>query len=127
MNELDRRKLKLLVHLAKVDGKFEKSEHKLLKQFVREKRLSQSMLKGEHDPFPIDHHMWGTDCKIELLYWAIRLIQADDVIHEQELKFGRDVAMKLNFKEDVVSYFAYKPMIDYDSFQSVVRKEWMKA
>lgn len=124
MNEIDKRKLNLLVHLAKVDGKYDKSEHKLLKQFLREKRLTNSMLTSANTPLSGDY-LGEVDSKIELLFWAIKLIQADQVIHDKEIAFGKDLAAKLNFKEDIITHYAYKPVNDYKAFQSEVKQSWM--
>jgi len=47
MNILERKKINLLVHLAKIDGKFEKSEKALLKSFLHEKGITGINLEGE--------------------------------------------------------------------------------
>ena len=127
MNEVDKRKLNLLVHLAKVDGKYAKSERKLLQQFIAEKGLSYDLLEEGGDlDFNNDYFM-EVDTKIELLYWMIRTIQADHIVHEKELTFGRNLASKLNFKKEIVSYYANKPMGDYQLFQSEIKQLWLSG
>jgi uncharacterized membrane protein YebE (DUF533 family) len=125
MNEIDKRKLNLLVHLARVDGKYDKSERRLLQQFVMEKGLDTKLLNGKGECDPGHNFLTEPDAKIELLYWAIRLIQADQVIHNKELAFGKSLASKLNFKDEIVAYYANTPLGDFGSFQQEVKQIWM--
>jgi len=125
MNEVDKRKLNLLVHLAKGDGKYEKSERKLLQQFVAEKGLSYDLLEESGDTNFDKDSFIETDTKIEFLYWMIRIIQADHLVHEKELTIGGNLASKLNFKREIVAYYANKPMGDFKLFQSEVKQLWL--
>lgn len=124
MNTLERKKLNMLVHLAKADGKFEKSEKELLKLFLSEKGLDESQLQKEEQPMNFADFT-ETDDKIELLYWAIKLIQADQVIHEKEIVFCKNLAMKLKFKEEIIAQYAYNPLPDYALFEQEVKKFWL--
>lgn len=125
MNEIDKRKLNMLVHLAKVDGKFAKSERSLLHQFVKEKGLQETMLDGEGESLPYSEIKADTNGKIDLLFWVLRLIKADDVIHDKELIYARSLAIKLNFKEEIITHFITKPLPDYDKFENEVNRFWL--
>jgi len=125
MNEVDKRKLNLLVHLAKVDGKYSKSERKLLQQFIAEKGLSYDLLEEGGDTDFDKDSFTEVDTKIELLYWMIRTIQADHIVHEKELTVGCNLASKLNFKKEIVAYYANKPMGDYKLFQHEIKQLWL--
>jgi len=122
MNVLEKRKLNLLVHLAKVDGRFEKSEQELLKSFIQEKGLSASSTNGEY-PIKFSDFTHSNE-KIELLYWALRMIQVDEVIHEKELSFCRSLALKLNFKPGVIDRFAHNPLPSFEEFEREVCRDW---
>lgn len=122
MNVLEKRKLNLLVHLAKVDGRFEKSEQELLKSFIREKGLTTSSI-NEQQPIKFSDFIHSNE-KIELLYWSLRLIQADEVIHEKELLFCRNLALKLNFKPEVIDRFAHNPLPSFVDFDREVSRDW---
>ncbi len=125
MNEIDKRKLNMLLHLAKVDGRFEKSERKLLHEFIEEKGLLASTLDEEEQPMKFGEMSDKVDAKIELLYWAIKLIQADQIIHEKELIFCKNLASKLHFKEEIVTNYVYKPLPDFSVFEREVMSFWI--
>ncbi len=96
-----------------------------MQQFVAEKGLGDHLPDEDIDLLQSAIYFEGTDTRIELLYWAITLIQADQVVHDKELAFGRTLASKLSFKEGIVSYYANKPMGDYKSFENEVKLLWL--
>ena len=105
MNEILRKKLNLLVHLANVDGNFEESEREVLTSMLKEAgepnmKYSESVGHVGLDDF--------TDSKIskhDILYWALRLIKADGIIHADEAAYCKALAVKLNYKPEVVDFF----------------------
>lgn len=124
MNTLERKKFNMLVHLAKADGKFEKSEKDLLKLFLSEKGLDESQLYKEEQPMNFNDFT-DADAKVELLYWAIKLIQADQVIHEKEILFCKNLALKLKFKEEIIDQYAHSTLPDYARFEQEIKKFWL--
>jgi len=125
MNEIGRRKLNLLLHLARVDGKFVNSERRLLQQFIEEMGLADSSLDDDKGPIDFNVLTDGTEAKIELLYWALKLVQVDQVIDENEISFCNKLARKLTFKEEIVSHFVHDPLPEYKSFVKEVRSFWI--
>lgn len=123
MNEIDKRKLNLLVHLAKVDGRFVHSERKILEDFIKEKGLIAESLEKEEEPFHIDEYS-HEDEKIELLYWALKVIQADDELHESEIRFCESLADKLNLDKNVVRHYFNKPVPEFEDFQRELRAKF---
>ena len=108
MNKYTKRKLNLLIYLANVDGKFHKAEKALLQEFVKEKgfdigdfRLLETYDEKNHD-LPL------VDDKKEMLFLAIKLIQADNVIDKKELAFCKDIAAKLGYNADVIDEYAHQ-------------------
>ena len=124
MQTLEKRKLNLLVHLAKVDGRFEKSEQELLKLFVREKGLDESQLHDEEHPIKLSDFTHSGE-KIELLHWALRLIQADKIIHDKEVLFCKNLASKLNFKPEIIDHYAHSSLPEYAAFEHEVKSFWL--
>jgi uncharacterized membrane protein YebE (DUF533 family) len=101
MNVLAKKQLNLLIHLAKADGKFDKTERDLLQGFVKEKDLPENTLdEPEHPMEFID--LAEASGKVGLLYWAIRLMQADQVMHKKEVLFCKNFAEKLKISEKVI-------------------------
>jgi uncharacterized tellurite resistance protein B-like protein len=124
MNTLEKRKLNLLVHLAHADGKFEKSEKELLRSFECEKRLAESHLHPEGEPLQLSDFTNAND-KIELLYWALRMIQADKIVHEKEIIFCKHLASKLHFKPEIIDRFAHGVLPEYVPFEKEVKSFWL--
>jgi tellurite resistance protein len=117
MNEILRKKLNLLVHLANVDGSFESSEREVLVSMLKE--------TGEPDmkyPESVDHVELNdfTDSKIskhDILYWALRLIKADGIIHADEAAYCKALAVKLNYKPEVVDFFVSNDLGNRQEFK----------
>lgn len=120
MDTTTKRKLNLLIHLAKVDGKFHDAEKALIKEFVNEKGFSVSDFDMLHEEEFQDVHLM--DDKKEILYLALKLMQADKVIDRAELAFCRDLAQKLGYKPAVVDAFADADL-DRTNFENEVA-EW---
>jgi len=104
------RKMNVLVHLAKVDGDFHKSERRLIGEIAIEKgfNVDDFNLLRESDN-PLDQ-LDAIDDRAEMLYLSLRLIQADDVIKEEEISFCKKLATKLNYNSEVIDHFAHQPL-----------------
>ena len=123
MNALDKKKLNLLVHLAKADGRFDSTERELLKIFIKEKGLSENLLDEDH---PMHDNLGeNIESKIELLYWALKVMHADGVVHDKEILFCQNLAAKLNFKEEIIKTYVTPPLPPYEEFETDVRRYWL--
>ena len=117
MNEILRKKLNLLVHLANVDGSFENSEREVLVSMLKETgepnmKYPESVGRIDLDDF--------TDSKIskhDILYWALRLIKADGIIHADEAAYCKALAVKLNYKPEVVDFFVSNELGNRQEFK----------
>ena len=108
MDKSTMRKLNLLVHLAIIDGDFHKSEKTLIHEFLIEKGFDSddfNFLKTSNENLE-DLHL--IDDKLEIMYLAIKLIQADGIIDPRELEFCRKLALKLGFDPSKIDFFLDK-------------------
>ncbi len=116
MNELAKRQLNLLVHLAGIDGKFEKSEHELLNQFIKEKGLRANSL--DQKTYPVRFSDFSkSEGKAELLYWALKLMHADAVVHPKEILFCEHLAIKLGYTKEIVFAYSKGLLSEYSVFK----------
>ncbi len=121
MNACTKRKLNLLIHLAKVDGKFHDAEKALIQEFVREKGFDVTdfdLLQGSEKPLKNVHQI---NDKKEILFLAIKLMQADDVIHNSEMAFCRKLAQKLGYKPAIIDAYAHMAL-DRFYFENVIHQ-----
>jgi hypothetical protein len=98
MDALAKRKLNLLLHLAKVDGKYDKSEKALLNLFSQKMGAANDRHGQEEKPLK-GNEFGNSESKIELLYWALQMVQIDKVIHEKEIQFCKGVALNSDSKK----------------------------
>ena len=121
MDTCTKRKLNLLIHLAKVDGKFHDAEQALIKEFVQEKGFDVTdfdLLQVSEKPLK---NLNQINNKKEILFLAIKLMQADDVIHNSEMAFCRKLAQKLGYKPAIIDAYANMAM-DRVYFESVIQQ-----
>ena len=105
MNELARKKLNLLVHLANLDGSFENTEREVLLSMLKDMGEEHTQYPEQVDPVDLNDFSDPKIRRHELLYWAMRLIKADGIIHPDEAAYCKALAVRLNFKPEVVDYF----------------------
>jgi uncharacterized tellurite resistance protein B-like protein len=121
MDRMLSKKINLLLHLAKVDGKFDDSERRFLRSILQEKGLQGSYLDA-HKQEAVDmgqiKNMTG---KTELLYWVFKLIHADNYLHPSEVAHSKAIARQLNFKEEVVDYFNTNKISTLAEFEQEVK------
>lgn len=106
MDKQTERKLNLLVHLANIDGIFHKSEKALIKEFLSEKGINPidfEFIRAENEKLQ-DLHL--IDDKNEIMFLALKLIQADKIIDRREVAFYKKLADKLGFKPELIDFFA---------------------
>lgn len=116
MDNVIKKKLNLLVHLAKVDGKFHKSEQDMIEALAEETGLKDLGILSkplQEESFQLHERK----DKIDVVYLSIKLMQADDVVAEEELKFCRNIASKLKFKPAIVDFYAKKKLPDLATFE----------
>jgi tellurite resistance protein len=104
MKEVVRKKLNLLVHLAKIDGQFDQSEKEVLAALLEEAGLSAQELEQYEAPVNLNDFS-SSPSKADVLYWALRMIKADGIIHADEAAYCKALAIKLNYKQEVVDHF----------------------
>lgn len=115
METIIKRQLNLLAHLAKIDGKFEKSEHDLLKKIANQNGLTSDNVDfNEPVKFSDFSHL---ENKLEVLYWALQMMHADGIVHHKEVLFCKNLAVKLNLKESLVEYHTNRPMPSLEEFK----------
>ena len=116
MNEHTKKTVNLMVHLARIDGEFHRSERLLIKELIEKEKLgSDGLLLLETEGQSIDD-IDTIDDKGEILYLCLKLIQADDKISDTELAYCKDLAVKLGYKEGVIEHFVYDPLPDRNTF-----------
>lgn len=124
MNDIIRKKLNILVHLAKVDGKFHDSERRLLKEFMIENDLDANdfkLVSGDSKKITFE----ADEDKKEILFLSLKLIQADEVIHDKEIEYCKNLANNLGYSSAIVEKFA-RVKLDRDQFENEILAFKMK-
>jgi uncharacterized tellurite resistance protein B-like protein len=121
MNELLRKKINLLVHLAKVDGKMDQSEHEMLLEILREYNISD--FKWNKTPTIDLADFEGAPSRAEILYLALRIIRADGIIHPDEVAYCKALALKLEFNAAIVDHYTGEQFPSYELFK-IESKAW---
>jgi len=116
MDVFTKRKMNVLIHLAKIDGDFHKSERKLIQEIIEEKGFDAKDFHLVEENGNSLADIDTIDDKGEMLYLALKLIQADDIIRDEEVIFCKQLAEKLSYKPEVVDHFAYKELPDRAEF-----------
>lgn len=116
------KKINLLIHLAKVDGKFAKSEKQLLRSILEENKLHSSYLET-HEEVDVDFdELKQLPDGTELLYWVLKLIQVDNELHPAEISYSKMIARQLEFSEEIVDHFNTKRILSpFDFKREAVR------
>ena len=104
MKEVVRKKLNLLVHLAKIDGQFDQSEKEVLAALLDEAGLTAQELEQYEVPVNLNDFK-NSPARADILYWALRIIKADGIIHADEAAYCKALAIKLNYQQEIVDHF----------------------
>ena len=122
MDKMLFKKINLLLHLANVDGKFDRSEENLLLDILKEKGLDGSYLK-EHQQETVDLKAFQEiPDKAELFYWVLKMIKADNYLHPDELAYSKTLALKLNIKPEVVDLYSNKEIPSLEEFELEIKQ-----
>lgn len=105
MEEVIRKKLNLLVHLAKIDGKFDDTEKEVLKSLLQEAGIQHEPWQATSETVYLNDFT-GSPSRADILYWALRIIKADGLIHPDEAAYCKALAVKLNYKAAIVDHFS---------------------
>lgn len=117
MDDVTKKKLNLLTHLAKIDGDFHKSEQRLINEIIEQRGFKKEdfhLLDDNVDAMAMAHE--DLHEKEELLFLALKLIQADSIIDDAEVEFCQELASKLGYKPDVIDHFAHKSLPSREEF-----------
>lgn len=120
MDQLLHKQLNLLAHLAKIDGKFHQSERTLLQSLLEERGLIDRFIE-ERPAFNLSE-LGEVHNKKELLYWSLKMIQADGVIHPDERAYCKMLALKFGFQSESIDAFAEHFAMSYLDFANAVEK-----
>ena len=118
MQPVIHKKLNLLVHLAKIDGNYEKSEKKIIQALAQKAGLKLDDYESG-TPISLDDFADVKD-KADVMYWALRVIKADGVIHPDEVAYCKALALKLNYKAEVVDHFSKHDLAAPEDFKAIV-------
>lgn len=122
MNRLLIRKINLLTHLANVDGRFDVTERKLLMNLCRETGIAYQETDISDDDIENVADFQDFEKRADLLYWCLRMMAADGVIHEAEEIFCREMAVKLGFQSEVADWFVKNQTIGWTEFQQEAKR-----
>jgi uncharacterized tellurite resistance protein B-like protein len=114
MDILLHKKINILIHLAKADGMFHETEKRMLYSLLEEHNFNPEDFMANYNPDSPSADVVGISGKAELLFWSLKLIQADGIIHPDEVAYCKKIASQLGFKTELVDEYAHKilPMLD---------------
>lgn len=116
MEEVIRKKLNLLVHLAKIDGNFDATEKEILESLLKEAGLDRDKVFGDSASVNLNDFI-GSPSRADILYWAMRIIKADGHVHPDEAAYCKALAVKLQYKPDIVEYYSINELGDPSTFK----------
>lgn len=106
MDIITRKQVNMLIQLAVSDKHFSTVEREKIFELARLKGFPQEEVKKLIvNPEPIGSFgALSENQKFEYLYACIDLMLLDKKIFDSEIKFCKDIAIKLGFKQDVVQF-----------------------
>ena len=116
MDETLRKKVNLLVHLAKSDGKFHVSEKAFLIDLLRQRGVENfnfDSVTSEINPLK---EMASILNKQELIYWCLQLIKADGIVHTDEMAYCKALAHKLKFSPAIIDKYSIEQLPLFEIF-----------
>ncbi len=117
MNETLRKKINLLVHLAKSDGKFHVSEKAFLKDLLQQKGVENFNFDAVAIQVNPLKEMTSVPDKQELMYWCLQLIKADEVVHPDEIAYCKALAIKLKFNPKIIDKYSVEQLPSFEIFK----------
>lgn len=103
MDALLRKKVNLLVHLAKIDGKLDQSEQDMLVQILKEHQIEEFDWNAKTTVDLNDFK--NAPSKAEVLYLALRMVRADGIIHPDEVAYCKALSIKLDFDPVIIDRY----------------------
>jgi len=119
-----------IVNLAAVDGELTEQEEELAKRFARKLDITDSEYKAILEApgnYPINPPT-SSAVRLERLYDLFRMIYADYIIDEPELKLVKRYATGLGFTDEQAERIIEKSMkifgggIDFEDYEYLIRK-----
>ena len=106
MDIVTRKQLNILIQLAEADKHFSSIEREMIFEIARKRNFSEDSVRDLiKNPEPIESFgALSDDQKFEYLFSCIDLMLLDKRIFESEIKFCRNVAIKLGFNKSVVDF-----------------------
>ena len=114
------KQLKILIQLAKIDGKYDHEEKSLIREFstkfnIAPSELSELERSSEAVYESIDD--FSMDEKVELLYNAVSLAKVDKRIMPSEIIYCQEIASKLGFRRSAIE--AMLPLVKNQPLEQV--------
>jgi len=103
MDDVLKKKINLLVHLAHADGHFHATEKKFLQKLLQDNGVKKFEMRKSSDMREID--VSSIYEKEELLYRALQLIKADGEVHPDEVAYCKALAIKLKFLPSLIDEY----------------------
>ncbi|UII29388.1 TerB family tellurite resistance protein [Fulvivirga maritima] len=106
MDIVTRKQLNILIQLAEADRNFDSEERELIYKIAKLKNFpEESVEELILNPEPIGTFgALSANQRFEYLYSCIELMVIDEKIFDSEIIFCIDIAIKLDFKKDVVQF-----------------------
>lgn len=118
MNTLIQKKVNLLVHLAKIDGHLDESEKKLILEVLLSAGENPSVNWAQSVKYPLNN-VFETAEPERLLYWALKLIKVDGILHNDEIAYCKALAVKLKYKPAIIDHFTKTDLPELVDFVKV--------
>jgi uncharacterized membrane protein YebE (DUF533 family) len=118
MDQVLRRKINLLIHLANADGHFDVSEKAFIKDLLTERGIDHRKLENFETAGLEDIHAIVE--KEQVLYWSLQLIKADGTIQADEIAFCKAIAFRLKFLPEVIDAYVSKELPEFTTFKKEV-------
>lgn len=118
MEDHIKEKLNALAMVAKADGHFAETEKELLREIASGYGKNDKELQEIIDnPQPIGNmDDLSEHQRLEFIFIAIKIMRADEIIHDSEVNFCKSLASKLNINEKIVDEYATVLNFDFTEF-----------
>jgi uncharacterized tellurite resistance protein B-like protein len=122
MDILLHKKINMLIHLAKADGKFDDTERRMLYALLEEHNYNPEEYMAKHDLNNPGPDVVAHSGKAELLFWAIKLMQADGIIHPDEVAYCKKVAGQLQYNGELIDKYAHATLPSLSQFEKEIEE-----
>lgn len=124
MEGLTRNKLNALARIAAVDGEIAAEEIDIIYKIAEEHGYSRENVKYIIDnPEPLgDFEDLNEHDRLEFMFIALNVMQADDLIYQTEIKFCKALAEKLRIDPVVVDLFGTRSDLSIVEFNNQAKQ-----